>query len=191
MRRSMLRGALGGLALGLLWGIAARVFMRLVSTNPGFSWAGTLFIVGLAATLGAGLGVVAAAQSQGRRRWWLLAAVPGLMLLAGPGMLFVPAFALGGLAFSRRHAALRVVGAGAIAGGVVLMWWLGRVDQETMLSTPVPMMVRGVVGFALLSTALAAGSSVLYRRWAPASRSAIIAPMGSAEVAAGEGALAT
>lgn len=186
----MVRGALTGLGLGLLWGVGARIFMRLISTNPGFSWSGTLFIVGLAGVLGTGLGLVSAARANGRRRWWLLAAVPGLLLMAGPGMLFLPAFAAGGLAFSGRHRALRLLGAAGITGGVGLLWWVTRVDEETMLSTPMPIMVRGAVAFALLSVALAAGSSVLYRRWSPSMGPVRALPLGSAEMDAGKGALA-
>ena len=36
---------LGGLVGGLAWGIDARVWMRFISTDPEFSWTGTLFIV--------------------------------------------------------------------------------------------------------------------------------------------------
>jgi hypothetical protein len=36
---------LGGLLGGLAWGIGARVWMRFISTDPEFTWSGTLFIV--------------------------------------------------------------------------------------------------------------------------------------------------
>ncbi len=55
--RVLLRGAALGFALGATWGVLARVWMRLISTEPEFSWVGTLSIVGLAAVLGAGVGV--------------------------------------------------------------------------------------------------------------------------------------
>lgn len=166
-RHPMLRGALAGLGLGLLWGVAARVYMRLLAENPSFSWVGTLFILGLATLLGTGLGLVHSAQSEGRRRWWLLALFPGVLLFAGQGMPFIPAFVVGGLLFSRRHWALRALGAAGIVGGVVLLWAILRLDEETMLSAPPELMVRALVGFAVLSLGIAAGSSVLYRRWAP------------------------
>jgi hypothetical protein len=163
----VLRGALVGAGLGLLWGVGVRVFMRLVSENPSFSWVGTGFILGLSMLMGIGLGVLAAAKASGARRWWRLALLPGLMLLAGQGMPFIPAFVLGGLLFSRRHVALRVLGGLSISAGVVVIWALMRLNQETMLSMPKPMLVRGLVAFAILSVALAAGASVLYRPWAP------------------------
>jgi hypothetical protein len=163
----VLRGALVGAGLGVLWGVGARVFMRLVTDNPGFSWAGTLFILGLSALMGLGLGVVAAAKASGARRWWLLALLPGLLLLAGQGMPFIPAFVLGGLLFTRRHLVLRALGAVAIASGVAVLYSLMWINEETMLSMAMPKLVRGLVAFAILSVALAAGSSVLWRRWAP------------------------
>src|ERR687898_224194 len=36
---------LGGLLGGVVWGIDARVWMRFISTDPEFTWSGTLFIV--------------------------------------------------------------------------------------------------------------------------------------------------
>ena len=36
---------LGGLLGGLAWGIVARLWMRFISTDPEFTWTGTLFIV--------------------------------------------------------------------------------------------------------------------------------------------------
>jgi hypothetical protein len=165
-RHPILRAAVTGAGLGVLWGVGARVFMRLVTDNPGFSWAGTLFILGLSALMGMGLGVVAAAKATGARRWWVLAMLPGLLLLAGQGMPFIPAFVLGGLLFTPRHAAIRAVGAVGIAGSVVLLWFLIRLNEDTMLSMPVPQLVRGLVAFAALAVALAAGASVLWRPWA-------------------------
>ena len=47
---------LGGFLGGLAWGIYARVWMRFVSTDPEFSWTGTLFIV-------MGFGIAGLAQS--------------------------------------------------------------------------------------------------------------------------------
>jgi hypothetical protein len=185
-RHPMLRGALAGLGLGLLWGVAARIYMRLVAENPSFSWVGTLFILGLAALLGTGLGLVHSAQSEGRRRWWLLALFPGVLLFAGQGIPFIPAFAVGGLLFSRRHWALRALGAAGTASGVVVLWSIMRLDEETMLSAPPELITRALVGFAVLSLGVAAGSSVLYRRWAPRPRRATVdEPMDSVEATPG------
>jgi hypothetical protein len=47
---------MSGLAAGLVWGVNARLWMRFITTNPEFSWSGTLFIV-------IGFGIAGLAQS--------------------------------------------------------------------------------------------------------------------------------
>lgn len=86
----MARGVGAGIAMGLAWGLVARAFMRLLSTDPEFSWSGTLGILALAAVAGGGVGLVRAARRAGRSRWWRLSVVPGLLLFFGQGLLLVP-----------------------------------------------------------------------------------------------------
>ena len=126
----LLRGAALGLALGAAWGVLARVWMRLISTDPEFSWSGTLIIVGLAALLGAGVGLVDAALRAGRSRWWTLAVLPGLPLLLGPGSLLAPCFLVGGLAWRPHRWWLRVLGALMLVGSVAGATWLVTTDPE-------------------------------------------------------------
>lgn len=106
----MLRGLAGGLVAGALWGVVARVFMRLLSDDPQFSWAGTLGIIGLSAVAGACVGLVHAARETGRSRWWRLAALPAVLLFAGPGSILLPA-AVGMAAVLRTRPVWRVLGA--------------------------------------------------------------------------------
>jgi hypothetical protein len=83
--------ALGrGLLVGVVWGLLARAFMRLLATNPEFSWAGTASIVGLSAVLWGGWWVTAQARRERRSAWWRLVGVPGLLLFASPGMILLP-----------------------------------------------------------------------------------------------------
>lgn len=147
-----------GFALGVAWGAAARIWMRLISTEPDFSWLGTTMILALAGVTGLGLGLIHAARVQGRARWWLLAIVIVLPLFAGPGLPFLPALLLGGLAFGQGAVAWRVLGGCAVAGSVALLGWLTGLDGGTGLP-----LVLGYGGFLLLSVAMAAGGSVLYR----------------------------
>ncbi len=60
---------LGGAGLGLLWGIAARIWMRLISTKPEFSIPGTAAILVIATVFGAWTGLAYAARRRGWRRW--------------------------------------------------------------------------------------------------------------------------
>ena len=154
----MLGAAGRGFALGVAWGAAARTWMRLISTDPEFSWSGTIAILVLAGIAGLSLGLIHGARAQGRSRWWLLAAVLVLPLFASPGLPFLPAVFLGGLAFGRRAMIWRVLGGFGLAGSVALLLMFTSSDGGAGL--PVAM---GYGGFLLLWLALAAGGSVLYR----------------------------
>jgi hypothetical protein len=164
----LLRGAALGLALGAAWGVLARVWMRLISTEPEFGWSGTLFIVALAALLGVGVGLVDAALRAGRSRWWRLAVVPGLLLLVGPGTLLAPSFLVGGLAWRPHRWWLRVLGALMLAGSVAGATWLGASDPAAQPVTAGDVVVFAS-GFAVLALGLAWASS---RVWQPRSRPA-------------------
>lgn len=157
---AFLRGAALGVGLGLAWGVAARVWMRLISTDPGFSWSGTLAILGLSAWLGLGVGLTSAATRRGRRPWAGLLGLPGLALFASPGIVFLPAFACGGLAAGRRGRVAQGGGVLAVVAPVVLLW---RAGSEDPTLTP-GLLTTTTVGFALLSALMAAGGSELWRR---------------------------
>ena len=164
----LLRGAALGLALGAAWGVLARVWMRLISTDPTFSWSGTLFIVGPAALLGAGVGLVDAALRTGRSGWWRLAVLPGLLLLLGPGTLLAPSFLMGGLAWPPHRKWLRALGALVLVGSVAGATWLVAADTEAQPATATDVTVF-TTGLAVLALGLACASS---RVWQPRSRPA-------------------
>lgn len=93
-----------GALLGLAWGVLARVWMRLISTVPEFSWGGTAFILVSPTIIGllAGLALVA------RRRGWRAAGVARgfgaasmLLVGVGAGALMVPSLLFGSLAAAR------------------------------------------------------------------------------------------
>ena len=147
-------GAALGFALGAAWGVLARVWMRLISTEPEFSWSGTLMIVGLSAVLGLGVGVADGARRTGRTGFWTLAVVPGLLLFMSPGMLLAPCFLLGGLAWGPRGRAARVVGLLAVAASVGVGVW-ARLPDLT---------VTYLVGYVALALALAWASSLVWQR---------------------------
>jgi hypothetical protein len=163
----MSRAVALGLGLGAAWGVGARIWMRLITTQPEFSWSGTLVIIGFSALLGLGVGVVHAARRTGRSIWWTLAVVPGLILFMSPGMLLAPSFLLGGLAWGARGRALRAVGVVAVLGSLVAGWLLGRETSPgaELSAGDVAVFVTGYVALAL---ALAwAGSLVWQRRVRP------------------------
>jgi len=166
---SLPRGAALGLGLGAVWGVLARVWMRLISDNPEFSWAGTLAIIGLSAVLGTGVGLMHAARRSGRSGWWTLAVVPGLLLFMSPGMLLAPCFLLGGLGRGALGRVLQAVGVLAVAASVGLGVLLA--DGE--------LTVVYVAGYAASAASLAWASSLAYQRRQPSTspRAARSAPI--------------
>ena len=119
------RYAAMGFALGAGWGVLARVWMRLISTSPEFTWAGTLSIVLTAAVIGLALGVVHAARRRGGSRWFL-----------SPGIVLFPAAVIGGWGL-RRGPVARLVGAVAVLSAPVILLVMSWQDVETSL-TPYP-----------------------------------------------------
>ena len=152
---SIPRATGAGFALGLVWGATARVWMRLISTDPEFSWTGTGMILGSTAVCGAALGFLYGARRAGRSRWWRLLGLCWLFVFAGPGIVFLPAYLLGGL-LRLRQIWWKVIGAASVASGVLLLWILNQ--QEPVAVNPVTM----YGGFLLLSLALAVGAAELY-----------------------------
>jgi hypothetical protein len=119
MRRS-LRLVLLGVLCGAGWGVAARWWMRLISTDPAFTWSGTLFIVGLGAFAGLGMGIVMALG--GRLRGIGVATM--LPLGLGLGMIMVPTVVLGGLALRWQRTRQRlavVLAATAVLSALLLI----------------------------------------------------------------------
>jgi hypothetical protein len=154
----MVRGLAVGAVAGAGWGVVARLFMRLLSDDPQFSWAGTLGILGVATVGGACVGLVRAARISGRSRWWRLAALPALVLFAGPGSLLVPTVA--GMAMVLRcRPVVRAVGV------VVAM-----VPLVVLAGNEPPLPPTQVVGLTLMVASCAPlgwGLGEVVRRWRP------------------------
>ena len=156
--RALLRGLGLGFALGTAWGVLARVWMRLVTTDPEFSWAGTLSIVVLSAVLGAGVGVVDAARRTDRSSWWTLAIAPGCLLFLSPGMVLAPCFAIGGWAWGARGRDVQVIGGLAVVASIGFAIWAELGEMGVVY----------VVGYAALAGSLAWASSLVWQRKASA-----------------------
>lgn len=95
-------GALGGLAVGVI----ARVWMRLISEDPEFTWAGSVFIVAGFTTFGFAQSIVAVARRRQARRWHLTIArtfgvIAMLPLFVAAGAVMFPTVAGCGLAYAR------------------------------------------------------------------------------------------
>ena len=96
-----------GASLGLLWGVLARLWMRLIATDPDFTWGGSLYIVGAATIFGLGVGGAAAGR-RSRRRWVcrvtrVLGAISLFFLGAAAGALMVAFVVPAALAITERR----------------------------------------------------------------------------------------
>jgi hypothetical protein len=94
---------LGGALLGLTWGLAIRIWMRFISTDPEFTWSGTGYIIGSATVVGSLLGVAALRRRHLGRGWWRLNGLAVLALGMGAGMVMIPSVLIGALALGRIH----------------------------------------------------------------------------------------
>jgi hypothetical protein len=169
-----------GLVLGALWGVVARVFMRLFAEVREFSWGGTLAIVGVSALMGAALGLVRAARISGRRRWWRLAPLPTLVLFAGPGIVLVPGIVAVAASTRLRRRAVRLALASA---GVLATTWLAFAAEShgrsPLALAPALLLVAGCTLVAGLGWAEVLG------RWSVRAHDTSSLPVGSAAMPAG------
>jgi hypothetical protein len=170
-----------GAGLGFLWGVAARLWMRFISTNPEFTWSGTGYIVLAPTLIAVLLGVAVAARRRGGKGWARAAVrIPAglsvLLLGVGAGVLMVPSIVLGGLALfrSRYPWALRavlalamslvvVVGTGRGSGGFP---WILLGGLALALLVLTGRGIRIALGLAALPTLLAVAGS-LYEDLSP------------------------
>lgn len=164
----MLRALGRGVLVGLAWGVTARIFMRLVSTSPEFSWPGTLAIVGMSAVFWGGIGLVAGAREAQRSRWWRLAPLAGLLLFASPGMVLLPgaagtAVAIG--SWRRRGPGALVVGLVALAAGLTVTVLAAGSGDEVAVAPPTA--GAGVALIVVATVWLGVGLWVWWRRWVP------------------------
>lgn len=148
-----------GVAAGLAWGVLARGFMRLLATNPEFTWAGTLGIIGTASLVGGLVAVVRLARQSGWTPWWRLLGLPIVLLFGAAGILMLPGV-VGGVMLLDRRRWLALPGAALVA----LTLWAVVHELDGALTG------RQLAGVALLGGCLAVegwAARELVRRWRP------------------------
>jgi hypothetical protein len=89
-----------GAMAGTVWGVAARIWMRVISTHPEFSWSGTLFILLLATVSGSLVGSAVVARrwtgGPGRRGLASVLSVASIVPIGiGPGAILLPGIVFG------------------------------------------------------------------------------------------------
>lgn len=171
---SAVRPVAAGLGLGLAWGVVARVWMRLLSSDPQLTWRGTLAVVVSAGLAGALLGAAHAAGRRGASGAWRALALPGVALFLGPGLPFLPAFVVGGWGM-RRGPVGRAVAAGSVAvAPLLLLQALVSGDSGPLLApSDLPSLLVVAGGSGLLAVTSAWAGTAAFGPWArPATRRA-------------------
>lgn len=97
-RHPLVSGAL----LGLAWGIAMRLWMRFISTDPEFSWSGTGYILGATMLAGLALGIGWSRRSNAKGNLWRFTGLAMLPLGVAAGGVMIPTVLLGGMALGRK-----------------------------------------------------------------------------------------
>jgi hypothetical protein len=171
---SAVRPVAAGLGLGLAWGVVARVWMRLLSSDPQLTWRGTVAVVVSAGVAGALLGAANAAGRRGASGAWRALALPGVALFLGPGLPFLPAFLVGGWGM-RRGRVGRAVAAGSVALAPLLLLSALVVGDSAELLAPsdLPSLLVVAGGSGLLAVTSAWAGSAAFGPWTrPATRRA-------------------
>lgn len=100
---AVLAGAVGA---GVAWGVLARLWMRVISTDPEFTTSGSVFIVGAFAVAATGQGVAIVTRRRGRSVVRIVGRLVGLLgmlpLFIGAGAAMLPTVVGGGLAVGQR-----------------------------------------------------------------------------------------
>ncbi len=146
----------GFVVIGLLYGVLLRGWMRFISSDPEFSWSGTIAIVTVFTILGTCVGLTDLARRHHKRRLTLTSRIVGCVLGLGcfmaAGAAMFPTIIPAALAVSRRdwwpwlRALLLVL---AIAFGT---WVVLDADQHGPAHTAAALLMYA--GFCVVETAL-------------------------------------
>jgi hypothetical protein len=98
------RTVAAGALLGLTWGVLARIWMRLISTSPEFTWSGTAVILASPTIIGLLAGPALVARRRAWRAAWLARGFGGgsmILLGVGAGIIMLASLLFGTLAAAR------------------------------------------------------------------------------------------
>jgi hypothetical protein len=146
---------LSGAGLGFIWGIAARIWMRLISTHPEFSIFGTAAILVIATVFGAWTGLAFAARRRGWRRWGHY--LPRSLVVA----FFIPFGMFGGLPLMLT---VLLATLGVTQRAVVGLWFLAVLAVLLVVATDLG--VPAIAAYIALAGAVALSTwKWIARRW--------------------------
>ncbi len=171
MDRMVAHPVVAGAVLGTIWGVVMRLWMRYISTDPEFSWGGTIGIVVVSAFAGAMLGLARQRRARGGAGWWRLSMLALLPMGAG-GSVMWPAVVLGAIGLGRpRPRWLRVaLIAGAIATQVPVIneaafenWRLGTGQAVAATLWYLPLLAVDMWAFSVAFAPAMEGAPALTR----------------------------
>lgn len=160
------RYAATGFLLGAGWGVLARGWMRLMSTDPSFSWAGTSELVVGAGVAGMLLALAERARRTGGRQWWRLVVLYVVFLFSGAGFPLLPAVVVGGWGL-RRGVVGRLVALVALVSAPAILLAMTWEEVDQWLNPYPDTLFRAVIGGGafLFSAAAAWGASSALGPW--------------------------
>lgn len=132
---------LTGLVAGLTWGVVMRLWMRFITTEPEFSWAGTGFILGASAIVGLALGVAWVRRRARGAGWWRAWGATILALGGGAGSIMIPSVLIGAMALGRTTWRRWIRAALALVAVAFQVWIFVSSDQGIATSRMAPAMV--------------------------------------------------
>lgn len=155
-------GALGG----LLWGTVLRAWMRFISTDPEFTWGGTIAILTVSALAGGALTLARRRRRLGGVGWWRLTFIT-LILLGAGGAVMWPTVVLWAIAMGRKRPwwlVTLLLGAGAAAQVPVIQdaiynnWRLEPMDKALATIWYAPMIAIQAWAFSVAFSRAADGA---------------------------------
>ena len=155
-----------GFVGGAIWGVVLRLWMRFISTRPGFTWSGTLAIISIAAFAGLILGVLWWRRDAGGSPWWRLLGLGVLPVFSGAGVIMLPSVLLGAVGIGRTGWNRRIRMGLVVAGFGVPYLFLGPGSGEI----PAGRLMPALAWFSVMLGIEMWAVSVVFRPWASAER---------------------
>jgi hypothetical protein len=153
----------GGASLGLVWGIAARLWMRLISTQPEFSLGGTAMILTITTLFGVATGCALAAR---RHTWprWAQAMLRTLAVIT-----FIPFGIAGGapLMLTVLVATLAITQRAAVSAWILAVPALlvGTSGESGVVVFLVPTLALALTTWSAIAARWNSGTSLLVTTW--------------------------
>lgn len=159
-----LRAACWGIVTGVLFGLGARAWMRLIALHPEFSWSGSIAIMIVSVLFFTSAFVIGERAAAGGSRWWGWLMVLGLGVFMAQGATLFPGALAASVAVSDwLSKSARIAGLLGLILAAGWVWRMSWFDEATYLSMTGSQQVILVLGYLGLAWTLGTGLSWLWR----------------------------